>query len=183
MKYKLSPNDRSAIPHKVTIEPYDPQWPLKAAAIAQQLAKLLGDNLITVEHIGSTSIPGLAAKPVIDLLPIVRSLERLDRDQRKVIDLGYTWRGEFGINGRRLCGLSTADGIRLVHIHFYGQGSEHILRHLAFRDYLLAHPHIAKEYEAEKRRAAQLHPDDSLAYNDEKAAWVQKHERAALEWY
>ena len=169
--------------HAVSIEPYNPEWPAKAAVFADQLKQVLGENLIRVEHIGSTSVPGLSAKPVIDLLPIVRNLEQLDEQQQLIKGLGYEWRGAFGIGGRRYCPLTGADGERLVHLHFYQEGAAHILRHLAFRDYLLSHPQIVKEYEAEKRRAASLHPTDSLAYNDEKAAWVQKHEKDAVEWY
>ncbi|MBS1601442.1 MAG: GrpB family protein, partial [Bacteroidetes bacterium] len=134
-------------------------------------------------HIGSTSVPGLGAKPVIDLLPIVRSLEQLDDQQQLIKALGYEWRGAFGISGRRYCPLTGPTGERLVHLHFFQEGAAHILRHLAFRDYLLSHPEVVKGYEAEKRRAAALHPTDSLAYNDEKAAWVQKHEKDAVEWY
>jgi GrpB-like predicted nucleotidyltransferase (UPF0157 family) len=70
-----------------------------------------------------------------------------------------------------------------VTIESYNPDWPSMATHLAFRDYLLAHPQIAKAYEQEKRRAAALHPDDSLAYNDEKAAWVQQHEKDALEWY
>jgi len=173
----------SSMVHAVSIEPYQPEWPARAGKVADQLAEVLGGNLIRVEHIGSTSVPGLSAKPVIDLIPIVRSLEQLDQQQHLIKALGYEWRGAFGIGGRRFCPLDSPSGERVVHLHFYQEGAANILRHLAFRDYLRAHPQIVKEYEAEKRRAALLHPADSLAYNDEKAAWVQKHEKDALEWY
>ncbi|MBS1603071.1 MAG: nucleotidyltransferase domain-containing protein, partial [Bacteroidetes bacterium] len=75
--------------HAVSIEPYNPEWPAKAAEITDQLKQALGENLIRVEHIGSTSVPGLGAKPVIDLLPIVRSLEQLDDQQQLIKALGY----------------------------------------------------------------------------------------------
>jgi GrpB-like predicted nucleotidyltransferase (UPF0157 family) len=183
MKYKLSPPNQSVIPHQVTIEPYNPDWPSHARQIAIQLKQVLKDNLHTVEHIGSTSIPGLSAKPVIDLIPIVKDLNALDLQQQSIKDLGYQWFGEFGITGRRFCSLTSPAGQRLIHLHFFQKDAENIRRHLAFRDYLRAHPQIAKEYEKEKNRAAALHPNDSLAYNDEKAAWVQKHEKEALTWY
>ncbi|WP_431214688.1 GrpB family protein [Puia sp. P3] len=172
-----------SIVHAVSIHPYDPGWPKRAGEIAVQLKQVLGENLIRVEHIGSTSVPGLSAKPVIDLIPIVRDLEELDQQQHLIKALGYEWRGAFGISGRRFCPLTSPSGERVVHLHFFQEGAVNILRHLAFRDYLRAHPQIAREYEAEKRRAARLHPADSLAYNDEKAAWVQKYEKAAVEWY
>jgi GrpB-like predicted nucleotidyltransferase (UPF0157 family) len=183
MKYKLSPTGQGVVPHAVVILPYDPGWPLRAGEITAQLTGVLKENLLGVEHIGSTSIPGLAAKPVIDLLPIVKDLSQLDTQRPSIEELGYEWRGEFGIAGRRFCALTSPAGQRLVHLHFYQKESEPILRHLAFRDYLRAHPLIVKEYEQEKRRAAALYPDDSLAYNDEKADWVQYHEKKAVKWY
>jgi len=183
MKYKLSPDQEGLSPHRVRIVPYDPAWKTKAEAIIQQLHHTLLENSYAIEHIGSTSIPGLSAKPVIDLLPIVWDMEKLDVQKDRIIELGYGWHGEFGIAGRRFCTLSNPAGERLVHLHFFQKDAGPITRHLAFRDYLLAHPSIAKEYEKEKIRAASLHPADSMAYNDEKSAWVQAQEKDALTWY
>ena len=183
MKYKLSPANSKIKPHAVRMKPYDPEWLTKARRITDQLAFTLGDNLVTVEHIGSTAIPGIWAKPVIDLLPIVRNINAFDSQQHLIRGLGYQCWGEFGIVGRRFCTLSDAHGERLVHLHFFQQDAPHIERHLAFRDYMLNHTEIAKAYQVEKLRAAQLHPGDSMAYNDEKAAWVQKYEKEALKWY
>lgn len=183
MKYKLSPDQEGFLPHRVKIVPYDPAWKSKAEVIIQQLHQVLQENIYAVEHIGSTSVPGLAAKPVIDLLPIVWDLEKLDTQKDRIMELGYGWRGEFGITGRRFCTLSDPAGERLIHLHFFQKDAGPITRHLAFRDYLVAHPLIAKEYEKEKIRAATLHPGDSMAYNDEKADWVQAQEKEALTWY
>lgn len=183
MKYKLSPEQPGLTPHAVVITPYDSRWPALAAEEAKKLATVLGTNLIKVEHIGSTSVPGLSAKPVIDLIPIVHDLDEVDKKQTVIEALSYGYHGEFGINGRRFCTLTSTEGIRLVHLHIFRFDSEHLLRHLAFRDYLVAHPAIAQEYEQEKRRAAALHPHDSLAYNDEKAAWIKQHEAKAVAWY
>jgi GrpB-like predicted nucleotidyltransferase (UPF0157 family) len=183
MKYRLSPEQAGITPHKVEIEPYNPDWSMMAVEISEKLAKVLGENLAAVEHIGSTSVPGLAAKPVIDLIPVVNNLTELDNQKNLLEGLGYKWHGEFGISGRRFCTYTSSSGKRLVHLHFFEKGAAAITRHLAFRNYLRAHPAIAKEYETEKRRAAQLHANDSLAYNDEKAAWVQHHEKEALTWH
>ena len=176
-------DEQPIVPHPVRIVAYDPAWPARAAEIVAMLRGILGEELIVVEHIGSTSVPGLAAKPVIDLLPVVRNIGTLEGERSAIEAMGYAWRGEFGIEGRRFCPLSSPTGERLVHLHFFQQGAAHIRRHLAFRDYLRQHPAVAQEYEREKRRSAAIWPEDSLAYNDEKAAWVRQHERAALEWY
>ncbi len=142
----------------------------------------LGEILVTVHHIGSTAVPGLAAKPIIDLMPVVTDLDRLDREQERIEALGYGWHGEFGIPGRRYCTLSNEQGLRLVQLHFFEAGSLQIERHLAFRDYLRTHPETAAAYEKEKRRARDLHPDDSHAYTDQKAAWIRNMEATALNW-
>jgi GrpB-like predicted nucleotidyltransferase (UPF0157 family) len=169
-------------PIPVILAPYNPDWPRMAAGHAERL-RVLGSTLVIVHHIGSTSVPGLAAKPVIDLMPLVTDLADLDRERGHVEALGYEWHGEFGIAGRRYCTLSAENGIRAVQLHFFQANSPHAERHIAFRDYLRAHPAVAAAYENEKRRARDLHPNDSHAYTDEKSAWIRKTEAAALIWY
>jgi GrpB-like predicted nucleotidyltransferase (UPF0157 family) len=169
-------------PIPVILAPYNPDWPQMAAGYAQQL-RVLGSALVIVHHIGSTSVPGLAAKPVIDLMPLVTDLANLDRERGHIEALGYEWHGEFGIAGRRYCTLSAETGIRAVQLHFFQADSPHVERHIAFRDYLRAHPVVAAAYQNEKRRARDLHPNDSHAYTDEKSAWIRKTEATALIWY
>jgi GrpB-like predicted nucleotidyltransferase (UPF0157 family) len=153
-----------------------------AARVAGRL-QVLGSNLVAVHHIGSTAVPGLAAKPIIDLMPLVSSLEELDRQRAIIEDLDLRWHGELGIPGRRYCALSNGEGVRTAQFHFFQSHSPHVVRHLAFRDYLRAHPAVSREYEKEKRRARDLHPLDSHAYTDEKAAWIRAAEARALDWY
>ncbi len=143
----------------------------------------LGSTLVTVHHIGSTSVPGLAAKPIIDLMPVVTDLDELDRKRSLVEALGYSWHGELGITGRRYCALSNEDGNRIAQLHFFTAESPQIVRHLAFRDYLRTHPKEARAYEHEKRRARDLFPNDSHAYTDEKAAWIERAQGEALAWF
>jgi GrpB-like predicted nucleotidyltransferase (UPF0157 family) len=178
----LRPEVQPAL-HHVVIAPYDPTWPARANEESARLIEALGANVRRVEHIGSTSVPGLAAKPVIDLMPLVTSIEDLERDRTRIESLGYAWHGEFGIEGRRYCTVTNSAGVRLINLHAFQEDSPHVLRHLAFRNYLRAHPDVAREYENEKRRAASLHPNDSRAYNDEKFSWVARAEALALEWH
>jgi len=153
-----------------------------AASHAERL-RVIGLTLVTVHHIGSTAVPGLAAKPIIDLMPLVTGLAALDRERRQVEALGYQWHGELGIPGRRYCTLCDETGTRIVQLHFFKTDSPHAGRHIAFRDYLRAHPEAARAYEKEKRRARDLHPNDSYAYGDEKDAWIRNMEATALAWY
>jgi GrpB-like predicted nucleotidyltransferase (UPF0157 family) len=169
-------------PIPVNLVAYDPAWPGMAARHAERL-RVLGAILVTVHHIGSTSVPGLAAKPILDLLPVVRDLAALDQARALIEAIGYAWHGDYGIPGRRYCTLSDAAGGRLVQLHCFQAGSPHVTRHLAFQDYLRSHPDAARAYAVEKRRARDLHPDDSHAYGAEKSAWIEQIEAGALAWY
>ena len=130
-------------------------------------------------HLGSR----FAAKPIIDLMPLVSDLAELDRLRGRVEALGYGWHGELGITGRRYCTLDDPAGVRAAQLHFFQLNSPHVERHIALRDYLRAHPEVARAYENEKRRAQSLYPDDSHRYTDEKAAWIRDAEVEAVNWY
>jgi GrpB-like predicted nucleotidyltransferase (UPF0157 family) len=169
-------------PIPVNLAPYNFDWAKNGAHHADRL-RVLGPALVGVYHIGSTAVPGIAAKPVIDLMPLVTDLAELDQRRGCVESLGYGWHGEYGISGRRYCTLSDDHDNRIVQLHFFKSDSPHAVRHLAFRDYLRSHPEIARAYEAEKRRARELHPDDSHAYSDEKSAWIRIAETKALRWF
>ena len=169
-------------PIPVVLVQYDPALPQTAENLADQL-RHISQNILEVHHIGSTSIPGLAAKPIIDLLPVVKSLKKLDQSRKQIEVLGFHWHGEYGIRDRRFCTLSNSEGVRIAHLHFFETDSLHITRHLAFRDYLRAHPQIAAEYEAEKHCARKLHPNNSHDYSDEKAHWIKTVEARALSWF
>ena len=166
---------------EVELVPHNLAWASQAASESLRLASAIGDTLVRIEHIGSTAIPGIAAKPTIDLMPIVRDLAMLDARQPEVEALGYVWRGEFGIAGRRYCILQE-NGRRLFHVHCYKAGAPEIAVHLAFRDYLRAHSGEARAYEAEKRKAASAYPQDSLAYNAAKADWIAACNARASAW-
>lgn len=166
--------------HSVVIAPYDPLWARRAAEEAAVLAQALGDNFVRVEHFGSTAVEGLAAKPILDLMPLVRSLDLLDPQRHAIEAIGFAWHGEFGIEGRRYGTKTDAKGTREVNLHCFQSDSPQIERHLVFRDYLRLHPSVARDYETEKRRVAALQPDDSRAYNDGKWAWVARVEAEAL---
>jgi GrpB-like predicted nucleotidyltransferase (UPF0157 family) len=171
-----------AAPIQVHISAYDPAWPEMAAEQLWRL-QVLQSTLIGAYHIGSTSVEGLSAKPVIDLMPIVTSLAELDAKRGEVESLGYIWHGEFGVEDRRFCSLDDAQGMRRVHLHFYERSSPDALRQLAFRDYLRTFRNVASDYEAEKNRARALYPDDSHAYSAEKGAWIRATEATALTWF
>ncbi|MBJ3775257.1 GrpB family protein [Acuticoccus mangrovi] len=167
-------------PIPVELRSHDPAFAARARRRGAVLAAALGDRLLAVHHIGSTAVPGIAAKPVLDLFLVVRDLAGLDRRQVALEALGYAAWGELGLPGRRYFTLADTGGRRLEQLHAYARGSPEIDRHLAFRDHLRAHPGLARAYEREKRRCRRIHPQDSHAYGDCKAAWIARIEAAAL---
>lgn len=122
------------------IVPHDPAWAMAFAEERNAVEAVLNHVLVAVHHIGSTAIPGILAKPIIDLLCVVTSLEELDRASGRMEGLGYEAMGAFGIDGRRYFRKIDASGTRTHHLHAFEAGSHHIVRHLAFRDYLRSHP-------------------------------------------
>ncbi|MFC0228914.1 GrpB family protein [Serratia aquatilis] len=163
----------------ITIEPHNPHWFDAYEKEQVKLKDVLSDEVLSVHHIGSTSVPGLAAKPVIDILLEIKSLERLDNYNTILQQLGYTPRGENGISGRRYF-IKGGDS-RTHHIHAFESGSIHITRHLAFRDYLRRHTDIAQQYAAIKFKAAESCDHDSAIYCQLKSEFIHLHEKMAFE--
>jgi GrpB-like predicted nucleotidyltransferase (UPF0157 family) len=161
---------------------YDPEWPERARRYEHDLA-FLGDQIVAVHHIGSTAVQGLIAKPIIDLIVLVRDLATLDAKRGEIEAKGYGWHGEYGIKGRRYCTRDDDRGERLANIHMFQWDSAEPMRHVAFRDYLRAHPEAARAYAQEKRRAQELHSSNSHKYADEKDAWIRIEELKALDWF
>ena len=170
-------------PHSgVVVVPYDPRWPLEFECASSEVSVAMGAVVMAVHHIGSTSIPGLLAKPVIDMLAEVSDLSAVDQQATVMAGLGYEVMGEFGITGRRYFRRNDAQGRRTHQIHAFVAGCFHVIRHLAFRDYLRAHPTPTRQYGELKRRLAEAHPHDVEAYMDGKDAFVKHIELQAIAW-
>ena len=171
-------------PIKVHLADHNPLWATKARDESALLSDVIGSNLVEVHHIGSTAIPGIKAKPIIDLMPVVRDMALLDNVQRQIEQMGYRWLGEYGLEGRRyLFRDDPNSGQRLIQAHCYQDGSSEVTRHLAFRDYLVAHPLLAAEYERVKIACQSRHPDNSHEYGDCKSELIAKLEQDALVFY
>jgi GrpB-like predicted nucleotidyltransferase (UPF0157 family) len=170
------------MPSRYTFSEYSPDWPREFEREAKRLRGLLNDELVDVHHVGSTSVPGLAAKPIIDLIPVVRDIAEVDARQTLLVQAGYKAWGELGIEGRRYL-TRDCDGLRTHNVHVFAIGNPHIERHLAFCAYLRSHPMARDEYAALKRDVYAKHPADIEKYRDGKDAWIKALEPIAVEWY
>ncbi len=171
-----------AVTVAVRVLPYQAAWPVAFEAEALSLRALLGRCVHGLHHIGSTSVPGLAAKPIIDMLLEVPDLARLDAGSEALVAAGYEALGEYGLPGRRYFRKSDALGQRSHHLHAFTAGHHEVRRHLAFRDYLIAHAEVAAAYGALKQALAMAHPEDIDAYMDGKDPFIKQHEALALAW-
>ena len=170
------------MPQHIVVVDYDPLWPLLFRKEADAISRILGDNLVLIHHIGSTSVPFLAAKPIIDIMPVVKDLSGVDAVSGEFVKLGYEYLGEFGIKGRRYLRKGGQERTHQIHI-FQMEDDTNILRHLAFRDYLRSHRDVAMEYAALKKDLAARFPYDIDGYCDGKDAFVKKIETLALAEY
>ena len=165
----------------VRLAPYDERWPLafsKAQALIQSALAIPG---LRVHHMGSTSVPGLSAKPILDLLLELPTLELLDQRQLALESLGFAYKGEYGISGRRYCVLYSQDAsIGYLHLHGFASGHAEIGTHLLFRDFLRAHPGEAARYEKKKVELAASAARSE--YTELKAPLIQELLQLARDW-
>ena len=169
------------MPRSVTQVPHNARWAGQAQGLIADLHVAAPGLFVGLHHIGSTAVPGLAAKPVVDLLGEVVDLGAVDAARAELEGLGWRWRGENGVDGRRyLTRDDPQSGERAAHLHIHARGDAMIPWHLAFRDRLRAEPATAAAYEAEKSRCAALHPDDSGAYAACKKAWTDRVAKEAV---
>jgi GrpB-like predicted nucleotidyltransferase (UPF0157 family) len=167
---------------KVEVVLPNPQWRNAFAAEAKHVATALGENVVAIHHIGSTAIPNIYAKPVIDLLVEVRDITEVDGQSSAMESLGYEVMGEYGIPGRRYFRKDNQEGIRTHHIHAFEAGSAEVERHLAFRDYMIAHPGDAQRYSELKRKLAEEYPQSMDGYMDGKDGFIKEMDRRATQW-
>lgn len=159
---------------EVKIAEYDSCWPELFAAEAARLRPAFGLSLVAMEHIGSTSVPGLAAKPVVDIQAVVRLLPDMDAVTPRIVALGWI-QGIFALDPERRLYFKKydADDVRTHQLHVYEAGHPVAAAHLLFRDYLREHPDEARRYEALKRNLAVQFRQDRLGYNDAKTEYIE----------
>ncbi len=163
----------------ITVTDYNPLWAIKFEEESLLIKDIIADNCIAIYHIGSTSVPGLAAKPIIDIMVVVKSLEKVDDIAEDFLKVGYEYLGEFGIAGRRYLRKGGDERTHQIHI-FQADDWNNIGRHLAFRDYMRTHEKERDEYAKIKIALAQRFPYDIDGYCDGKENFVREMEKLAL---
>ncbi len=166
----------------VVVVPHNPGWREAFEAEAKSVAAALGENVLAIHHIGSTAIPDIYAKPILDMLIEVNDITALDVQRVAMESLGYEVMGEFGIPGRRYFRKDNQEGIRTHHVHSFEAGSAQVARHLAFRDYLIAHPEEAQAYSELKGKLAQEYPQNMDGYIDGKDGFIKEIDQRAAQW-
>ncbi len=167
---------------RVEVVPHNPRWKNDFEMESERIAIALGENLITLHHIGSTAISTIHAKPIIDILAVVKDIEKVGAQNINMEALGYEAMGEFGITDRRFFRKNNDLGIRTHHVHIFETNSPQIERHLAFRDYMIAHPETAQQYSDLKRELAKQYPDDIERYMDGKDDFIKEIDQEAAKW-
>jgi GrpB-like predicted nucleotidyltransferase (UPF0157 family) len=170
------------IVRKVEVVPHNSQWRAAFEAEAKLVAAALGENVVAIHHIGSTAIPNIYAKPIIDLLVEVRDITEVDGRSSAMGSLGYEAMGEFGIPGRRYFRRDNQAGVRTHQIHVFEAGSAEVERHITFRDYMIAHPGDAQRYSELKRKLAEEHPQNMDGYMDGKDGFIKQMDQKAARW-
>ncbi|MEA2364087.1 MAG: hypothetical protein QOD71_3232 [Thermoleophilaceae bacterium] len=165
----------------VRIVDYDPAWPALADAELHRIREAVGDVAVRLEHVGSTAVPGLAAKPILDLLLSVEPIEPRERYVERLERLGYLF-APAPESPERHFFARPPERPRTHHLHVCEAGSEHEFRHVAVRDFLRGHPDDAAHYAALKRRLVARHPQDRLSYIEGKEQFVTALEARAVAW-
>ena len=157
----------------VVVHSYEKTWADDFVAIRDELNTVLKDLALRIEHVGSTSVEGLSAKPIIDIDVVIRDREELPEVISALQKLGYSHEGDQGIPGREAFKYEGKEHLRKHHLYVCAQDSEELRRHIAFRDYLRSHPDAVAEYSRIKEEGAELYPWDIDKYIEYKSPFIE----------
>ena len=159
---------------KVTVLPYDPAWKSDFEAIKREIECAVGELIIGIEHVGSTSVEGMSAKPCIDLDVVIPDYSVFDAVVNKLASIGYIHEGNLGIEGREAFKYADKPHLNAHHLYVCPQSSQELYRHVTFRDFLRGNPDAVKKYSAAKETAARLFPNDIDQYIAHKAPCIHE---------
>lgn len=158
----------------VVVLPYDAAWKTAFAAIKNELEKALGDLAVAIEHVGSTSVEGLSAKPCIDLDVVIRDYAAFDAVVERLAAIGYVHEGDLGIAEREAFAYTDKPHLMKHHLYVCPEDSGELHRHITFRDFLRSNPDAVKKYGAVKEDAAKLFPNDIDGYIRYKSPCIEE---------
>lgn len=157
----------------VVVEPYNPQWVQDFEKIKQEVCLAVGDLIVAVEHVGSTSVIGLSAKPIIDIDIVIADISLLQPIIQRLAFIGYIHEGDLGITGREAFKYVNKPHLKEHHLYVCAQNSQELHRHLTFRNYLRTHPEAVAQYSKAKENAANLYPNDIRKYMEYKSTCIE----------
>jgi GrpB-like predicted nucleotidyltransferase (UPF0157 family) len=159
---------------RIVVRPYNPTWQYAFKLIRKRLQRVLHTSDELIHHIGSTAVKALPAKPIIDMDIEIKTIQSFEDTKQKLYRLGYHHVGDQGIKGREVFKLKRWNLLPKHHLYVCVSGSSELKRHLAFRDYLIAHPKTKEAYGKLKLEAAKKHPYDMDAYLKMKGELINK---------
>ncbi len=159
---------------QVIVMPYDTKWKSDFENIKMEIESAIGDLIISIEHVGSTSVEGLSAKPCIDIDVVIKDYSVFDNVVSRLKTIGYIHKGNLGIKDREAFKYSDKPHLQTHHLYVCPQKSEELYRHITFRDFLRNNPDAVKKYGAVKEKAAQLFPDDIDKYIAYKSPCIEE---------
>jgi|GEM_PF-213892 len=159
---------------KIVVLPYDGRWKEEFIRIKDELSEALGELAMRIEHVGSTAVPGLSAKPIIDIDVVIKDRSELADVVTALGKIGYDHAGDLGIPGREAFGYEGKTHLQKHHLYVCAASCAELKRHTAFRDYLMTHPEAVREYSRIKEEGARLYPYDIEKYIAHKAPFIEK---------
>ena len=163
----------------IVVLPYDEKWVKAFEEIKSELAGALGDLALSIEHVGSTSVKGLSAKPIIDIDVVIKDRSMLGEVCAALRTIGYEHEGDKGIPGREAFDYEGKEHLMEHHLYVCAADCPELKRHLGFRDYLRSHPEAVEEYSRVKKEGAALYPGDIDSYIAYKSPFIEKVYREA----
>ena len=159
---------------KVVVVPYDKSWKTSFEEIKQELESVIGDLIVGIEHVGSTSVEGMSAKPCIDIDVVIEDYVVFAEVVRRLATIGYIHEGDLGIKDREAFRYSDKPHLQTHHLYVCSRYSAELHRHTAFRDFLRSSPDAAKKYSEVKETAARLFPNDIDRYMEYKSSCIEQ---------
>ena len=159
---------------KVNVVPYDAEWKNDFEKIKSEIERAIGELIIGIEHVGSTAVEGMSAKPCIDIDVVIEDRTVLCAVVRGLAEIGYIHEGDLGIKDREAFKYADKPHLMMHHLYVCTQYSDELRRHVTFRNFLLHDPEAVKEYSLVKEKAAELYPNDIDQYMEYKSSCIEE---------